>query len=291
MKISTPRTPTPGTSSAALDRRRRRGGTISLVVLAALVLLALFGPLIAPHPIDRPIGANGQLPGPGMLLGTDYLGRDVLSRPLSGGLTAVGIATGGTIGLYLLAIPLAVAASYLGRGWDTAVMRIMDLLLCIPGMLLALLLVNGLGGSIGTLLLCVVLAQLPAATRVIRAAALEVCARPFVEVGYARGDSAWSIAWHDILPNIVTVVVSDAGLRFRSAVILVTAVNFLGLGLAPPAADWGLMISENLGILPLNPWAALAPAGLLVALTITVNAVADRYTSAALERTSGAQPR
>jgi peptide/nickel transport system permease protein len=223
-----------------------------------------------------------------MLLGTDYLGRDVLSRFLQGGLTTVGISAGGTLLLYLVAAPLGLFSAVLGRAWDTVVMRLMDVLLCIPGLLLALLLINGLGGSIRTLLLCVVLAQLPSAVRVLRSAALEVATRPFVEVSRARGDSILTIARCDILPNITAVLVSDAGLRFRSAAILVTAVNFLGLGLAPPTADWGLMISENLNLLTLNPWAALAPAAALAALTISANAVADRLTARTLARTGSA---
>ncbi|WP_183091316.1 ABC transporter permease [Streptomyces radicis] len=259
-----------------VPRSLTRGwGLAGALTLVALLALAVAGPLLAPHPLDEPVADVGQLPGPGLWLGADQLGRDVFSRTLHGGLTTLGVSVGGTLALYLVGVPLGVVAGYRGGWVDAVTVRAADVLLALPGLLLALLLVAGLGGSGGVLLLCVVLTQLPALTRLVRTATLEAGSRAFVEAARARGESAVRVVGFDVLPTIRPVILADAGLRLRSSVIVVAGLNFLGLGLHPPTADWGLMISENRDIIGLNPWAALAPGALLALFTVAANAVGD----------------
>ncbi|WP_181727183.1 ABC transporter permease [Streptomyces sp. PT12] len=217
----------------------------------------------------------------------------MFSRTLRGGLTTLGVSVGGTLALYLVGVPLGVLAGYRGGWVDAVTVRAADVLLALPGLLLALLLVlllvAGLGGSGGVLLLCVVLTQLPALTRLVRTATLEAGSRAHVEAARARGESAVRVVRFDILPTIRPVIPADAGLRLRSPVIVVAGLNFLGLGLQPPTADWGLMISEHRDIIGLNPWAALAPGALLALFTVAANAVGDA--SAATGAATGTPPR
>lgn len=272
-------------------RRRRLGfiatpsGIIGTVIFVLLVLVAIFGPLLAPHPAAEPIGFPGAPPGRGTLLGTDVLGRDVLSRLLDGGRSALGLGALATAISYLLGLTVGLVAGYNRSRLDNILMRSVDVLLAFPALVILLLLVSGLGSRIWVLIFGVALVQLPGISRVVRTATLEVSGRAFVEAAVARGERVHSILTREILGNIRPVVLADVGIRFGYSIILIASMNFLSLGLKPPAADWGLMISENREILSLNPWSVLAPALLLALLTVSVNLMADSYSqSAGLKR-------
>ena len=249
------------------------------------MLVAIFGPLLAPHPAAEPIGFPGAPPGRGTLLGTDVLGRDVLSRLLDGGRSALGLGALATAISYLLGLTVGLVAGYNRSRLDNILMRSVDVLLAFPALVILLLLVSGLGSRIWVLIFGVALVQLPGISRVVRTATLEVSGRAFVEAAVARGERVHSILTREILGNIRPVVLADVGIRFGYSIILIASMNFLSLGLKPPAADWGLMISENREILSLNPWSVLAPALLLALLTVSVNLMADSYSqSAGLKR-------
>jgi ABC-type dipeptide/oligopeptide/nickel transport system permease subunit len=130
---------------------------------------------------------------------------------------------------------------------------------------------------VGVLIIGVALVQLPGIARIVRTATLEISTRGFVEAAEARGESTPSLLVREILPNIAPIILADFGIRFGYSIILIASVNYLGLGLAPPAADWGLMMSENQQFIAVNVWAVLAPAIMLALLTIGVNLVADAY--------------
>ena len=254
-----------------------RSGAVGFTILVFVFAVAILGPTFAPHGIATPIGAPGQTPSSAAPLGTDYLGRDVLSRLLNGGRSVIWIAGVATLLAYLIGIAIGLAAGYIRSIVDPLLMRGVDVLLAFPALLVLLLLVGGLGPHVGVLIVGVALVQLPGIARIVRTATLEMSTRGFVEAAEARGESTPSLLTREILPNIAPIILADFGIRFGYSIILIASVNYLGLGLAPPAADWGLMMSENQQFIAVNVWAVLAPAIMLALLTIGVNLVADAY--------------
>ena len=250
-------------------------GMIGLVLLVAVVGVALVGPLFAPHSPDAPVGVPLTVPAEGSPFGTDFLGRDVLSRALWGGRSVLALAGLATLLAYAGGIVVGLVAGYSRSLLDPLLMRAADVMLSFPAILFLLVLVTGAGTSKTVLVLGVAVVQLPLVARIIRAATLEQSVRGFVEAAVARGESTAAILRREILPNIVGPIMADAGLRFTYAIILVASVNFLGLGLQPPAAHWALIISENRNGLTLNPYVILVPAALIGLLTISVNLVGD----------------
>jgi ABC-type dipeptide/oligopeptide/nickel transport system permease subunit len=270
---------------------RTPSGAVGFIVLVFVVGVAVLGPLIAPHDIATPIGGPGQPPSSGAPLGTDYIGRDVLSRLLNGGRSVIWIGGVATLLSYLVGMGVGLVAGYSRSVIDPLLMRAVDVLLAFPALLVLLLLVGGLGPHIGVLIVGVALVQLPGIARIVRTATLETSTRGFVEAAEARGEPTLSLLVREILPNIAPVILADFGIRFGYSIILIASVNYLGLGLAPPAADWGLMISENQQFISLNLWAVLAPAIMLALLTIGVNLLADTYVRTLGSSAIGVRPR
>jgi peptide/nickel transport system permease protein len=267
-----------------MRRRLRRprftetfSGKLGLGMLVFVLAVAFLGPLFAPHSIATPIGPPGAPPYAGAPLGTDYLGRDVLSRVLHGGPSVIGMATAATLLAYAVGITIGLIAGYQRSLVDPVLMRGIDVLLAFPALLVLLLLVAGLGSHVWVLIVGVALVQLPPIARVIRTATLEVSTRGYIEAAQARGERTSAILSREILPNVTPVVLADLGIRFGFSIILIASVNYLGLGLAPPASDWGLMIAENQQFVSLNVWSVVAPAIMIAMLTICVNLIADAY--------------
>lgn len=260
---------------AALRFVRTPSGLVGSVLLVAVVAVALLGPLFAPYAPDEPVGVPFSGPAEGTPFGTDFLGRDVLSRVLWGGRSVLALAGLATLLAYAGGIVIGLAAGYSRSLLDPALMRAADVMLSFPALLFLLVLVTGAGTSKTVLVLGVALVQMPLIARIVRAATLEQSVRGFVEAAVARGERTSAILRREILPNIAGPIAADVGLRFTYAIILVASVNFLGLGLQPPAADWALIISENRGGLTLNPYVILVPAALISLLTISFNLVGD----------------
>jgi len=250
-------------------------GMLGLTLLVGVITIALLGPLFAPHPPDEPVGIPLVGPGDGLPFGTDFLGRDVLSRVLWGGRSVLLLAGLATFLAYVVGGSAGLFAGYNRRVADGVLMRGADVLLSMPPLILLLVLVTGAGTSKAILVVGVALVQAPLIARVVRAATLEQSVRGFVEAAVARGERTPAILRREILPNIAGSVAADAGLRFTYSILLVASVNFLGLGLQPPAADWALIISENRSGLDLNPYVILVPAALIALLTIGLNLVGD----------------
>jgi ABC-type dipeptide/oligopeptide/nickel transport system permease subunit len=257
-------------------------GLAGVIVLAVVVAVALLGPLLAPHAPDQPVGLPYEHPSAEAWLGTDFLGRDVLSRLLWGGRSVLALAGLATVLAYAGGLAIGLLAGYTRSLLDPILMRSADVLISFPALVFLLVLVTGLGTSEGVLVLGVAVIQMPAIARIIRSATLAQSVRGFVEAAVARGEGTFAILRRELLPNIVSPIAADVGIRFTLAIILVASVNFLSLGLQPPAADWALMISENRSGLTLNPYAVVAPALLIALLTIAVNLVGD-----AVARTQG----
>ncbi len=253
----------------------RPSAVVGLVLLVAVVGIALFGPFFSPDPPDKTVGLPFEEPTAAHPLGTDFLGRDGLSRVLWGGRSVLALAGLATVLAYAGGAAVGLAAGYT-RGWlDGLLMRGADVLLSFPALLFILVVVTGAGTSKAVLVATVAIVQLPLIARVVRTATLEQSVRGFVEAAEARGEGWLSVLRREILPNIVTPIMADLPLRFTYSIILVASVNFLSLGLQPPAADWGLMISENRDGLTLNPYVILVPAALIALLTISVNLLGD----------------
>jgi peptide/nickel transport system permease protein len=265
-------------SGLRVPRFARTGsGMVGLSLLFAVLAVALLGGLVAPHSITETVGPPGRGPSSSALLGTDYLGRDVLSRVLHGGRSVVALGSAATALAYLFGLAVGLVAGYRGGLIDTVLMRGVDVLLALPGLLVLLLLVAGLGTHVWVLLLGVMLVQLPGIARVMRTATLEVSTRGYVEAAVARGERTFPLLRREILPNITPVLLADLGIRFGISIVFIASMNFLSLGLTPPKADWGLMISENRDYISLNVWGVLGPAVMLALLTIAVNLTADAY--------------
>jgi ABC-type dipeptide/oligopeptide/nickel transport system permease subunit len=257
--------------------RFARSGTGRVGLAAALLVLAviLVGPLVAPHDPAAIVGLPLQRPGGGFVLGTDGLGRDVLSRLLWGGRSIVALALVATSLAYVVGAAIGLLAGYTRSLVDPLLMRAMDVLLAVPPLLFLLVLATGAGHGVVVLVLGIATVHVPSIARIVRAATQEVASRAYVEAAVARGERTPPILAREILPNVLGTVLADAGIRLTGSILILASVNFLGLGLQPPRADWALMISENRAGITLQPWAVAAPALMIGFLTIAVNLVTD----------------
>jgi ABC-type dipeptide/oligopeptide/nickel transport system permease subunit len=254
---------------------RSWSGRIGLALTLSVILIVVFGPLFAPDPPTALAGPPFATPSSAFPLGTDELGRDVLSRLLWGGRSVVGYALAATSLAYIVGAMIGLVAGYSRSIVDPILMRAVDVMLAFPPFLLLLVLTTGLGTNPAVLILGVMSIHVPAIARILRSATLEMRHRGFVEAAVARGERRWAILGREILPNIAGTVVADAGPRLTISILLVASLNFLGLGVQPPNADWALMISENRPGLTVQPWSVIAPALLIILLTIGTNLLAD----------------
>ena len=250
-------------------------GRLALAAFGLIVAMVLIGPYLAPHGPDSLVGIPYSGPGGRALLGTDALGRDVLSRVLDGGRSLVLVAVAATAAAYLIGAAAGLLAGYTRSLVDPVVMRVVDLVIAFPPILLLLVLASGAGHSLVGLTLGIAVVQFPGVARITRSASLQASVRGYVEAATARGEPTAHVLFREILPNIRTTLVADAGTRLTISILLVAALSFLGFGERPPAPDWASMISENQSGLALNPWAALAPALVIAILTVSLNVLAD----------------
>ncbi|MEW9516086.1 ABC transporter permease [Streptomyces tubercidicus] len=265
----------------ATDPSGRRGGRVALVVAAlvgAVLVLGLAGPWLAPHSATEVVGMPYAAPASGQLLGTDHLGRDVLSRLLHGGpsvlLTTVA-ATAVTVALGTTAGMLAALVGHRRPASEGVVMRPFDALAALPPMLALLLVLTAVPSRTGVVLAACV-AGVPLSARVVRAAALPVLRRPHVELAMARGERWPWMLRYEVLPLIATTVLADAGLRFVFSLYLVSAAGFLGVGVS--GSDWGTLVQEALPGAALQPYALLAPLVLIAVLAVGINLLSDTLT-------------
>lgn len=250
-------------------------GVIGFSIVVFVLAVAVIGPFVAPHSSTAPIGVPLSGPSSKALLGTDYLGRDVLSRLLYGGRSLIALAAAATAIAYLIGLFVGLVSGYTRSIADPILMRGIDVMLAFPPILFLLVLITGLGTSVGVLILGVAVIQAPGISRIVRTATLEVSVRAYVEAAVARGERGVAIVMREVLPNILAPVMVDAGLRFTYAILIIASVNYLGLGLQPPSSDWALMISENRTYISLNALSVLAPAAMIALLTIGINLTGD----------------
>ena len=244
-------------------------------MLIVVVAVGIFGRYVASYAPDEIFGAPFSAPSADHMLGLDFAGRDVLSRFLYGGQTAIVVALTGAVMGFVLGCCLGLVSAY-QRGWvDEVIGRSSDLALAFPALILSLLLLAAFGTSLALVVIAITITTAPGVARIARAATLEVVDLPFVESARARGERASYVMAVEILPSVRGPLLVDFGLRLTTAILLVAALSFVGLGLQPPAADWGLMIGENRIGLNVQPWAVIVPAAAIAALTIGVNLIID----------------
>jgi peptide/nickel transport system permease protein len=256
--------------AARLGRTR-----IGLGIVAVIVLVALAGPLAAPYSPTEFVAAPNSGPSGDAVFGADALGRDVLSRFLNGGRSVLWMAAVATLICIGLGVVVGLTAAY-SRNWlDDVLMRAGDVLLAFPQIIFVLLAVSAIGPKLWLIVLTVGLAYTPAVARVMRGAALEVVERDFVKSAEAVGEKRWRIVFAELLPNVTAPLLVELGLRMTYSIGLVAAISFLGFGLQPPSADWGLMINENRLSITVQPWAVLLPVMAIGLLTIGTNLITD----------------
>ena len=258
-------------------------GAAGLTVSGFVVLLAIIGPFIAPHDPTVSVAQTFGKPGSGNgLLGGDVLGRDVLSRVLAGGWLLLAVAAAATALGVILGVTLGITAAYAGRWKDGLIMRVVDIFLAFPQLVFALLLVSVAGTHIWLLILAVGLSHAPQVARVVRSAALDVCERDYVKAVELYDTPSLRVMMGEVLPNILSVVMVEFGLRFTYSILIIAGMSFLGFGLQPPTPNWGLMINENRIGLVVNPWAVIVPAALIAVLTVGLNTFTDAIARASL---------
>lgn len=264
-------------------------GKVSAVVVIFWVLIAFAGPYIAPYHEAEFIEENLQgeyyddpsflPPNRQVWLGTDYLGRDVLSRVMWGARTTIGISFVATMVAYFIGITLGIAAAVAGGWTDSVLSRLDDAVLSFPNIMLGLIIVAAFGSSIPLLIGLAGLVYAASVYRIARALGHDIMVQDFVEAARARGEGLWWIISREVLPNAAMPLATDFGLRLVFVILFISSLSFLGLGVQPPVSDWGSMVRENLqGLgngLGSGAVACLAPAFAIAMLTIAINLIVD----------------
>ena len=260
----------------------------ALVVVLLYIVAAIFAPLLAPYGEAEIVSREPFLPwSREFLLGTDQLGRDILSRLIYGARNTIAIALATALLAFAIGVALGTAAA-LARGWmDQVMSRAVDVLMAIPQLVFALVLLTIFGTSIPNLVLIMAVLDSTRAYRLARAVAMNVVVLDFVEAAELRGESRLWILAREILPNIMPTLVAEFGLRFCFVFLTIAALSFLGVGIQPPTADWGSMVRENATLITYGDPTPLLPAAAIALLTICINILVDWYVSRAGRRNAG----
>jgi peptide/nickel transport system permease protein len=256
-------------------RTDRSDGLVGLVIVAAIIASALLAPVIAPH------GANellGEVWGPVSAkawLGTDNLGRDMLSRVLYGGQVTLLLAFAGTMLAFVIGCALGLLAAVAG-GWTDAILsRLVDAFMSVPSLICALVILSVLGSSVPVLVGTLAALAATRVYRLSRALGAEIVAMEFFEAALLRRESMTWLVFAEILPNIRAPLATEFGLRLCYNFLLVASLSFLGLGVQPPLADWGSMVRDNASAINFGGFAPLVPAAAIGLFVIGVNLIVD----------------
>ncbi|HCJ74275.1 ABC transporter permease [Agrobacterium pusense] len=251
-------------------------GVFGFLVIFLWAMVAIFAPYLIPHPVGEIVDFDYFGPMTSELwLGSDYLGRDVLSRILMGARFTVGISLAAVAIACTCGVVLGMCAAVIGGWFDAALSRFLDAVNSIPSKLFGLVVVAAVGSSIPVLIVTLSVIYTPGAYRFARALAVNVNTMDYVTVARVRGESLFYLIGSEILPNIIRPVLADLGVRFVFIVLLLSGLSFLGLGLQPPNADWGALVRENIGGLPFAAPAVIFPSLAIASLTISVNLLID----------------
>ena len=248
---------------------------LGLGLIAVYLGAALLAPLLAPYGETEVVGDVWEVSSRSALLGTDQLGRDLLSRLLYGARNTVGVALVATLLAFGVGVVGGSAAALIGGWVDSLLNWLVEVLLALPSLILALLLLSVLSPSVTTVVLVSALLSATRVFRLARALALDMTVVEFVELARLRGEGWWWVVRSEIVPNTYGPLLAELGLRFCFVFLFISSLSFLGLGMQPPTADWGSMVRDNAGAMPFGLTAPFFPAAAIGLLTIAVNLVVD----------------
>ena len=248
---------------------------LGMVVVMVYAFVALTAPLLAPFGETEIVGDQYEPWGSVFLLGTDNIGRDMLTRLIYGARNTVGIAFVITSLAFVIGGFTGMLAATLGGWIDQILSRIVDVLMAIPGLVFVLLVLSFFGTAIPVLIVVIAIFESTRVFRLTRAVAMNVEVMDYVEISKLRGESMWWIVWSEILPNTTAPLVAEFGVRFTYTFLFITALSFLGLGIQPPIADWGGMVRENAVLITFSDFTPLLPAAAIAILTGSVNFIID----------------
>ena len=248
---------------------------IGVLLVAAHLFLALFAPIIAPYSISAIFTDGLTPPSPEHWLGTDQIGRDYLSRLMSGGRVALLVAVIGVSAAVTVGTVLGLVAGYFGGLIDDVVMRITDALMAVPELLLIAILVLTFGKEMWSLSIIVAIVYCPGVVRVVRARTISIAALDYVRAAELSGDWTTTILFREIAPNLLGLLAVEIAIRISAAVLKISALSFLGLGISQPTPDWGLMVQEAMAVVFTDPWFVILPSIALSSLIIGINFAVD----------------
>lgn len=248
-------------------------GTVMTVTLLALVVL---GPLLAPaDPETMNFGDRFARPSAAFPLGTDWFGRDLVSRVMVGAQSTVLLALLATVIATVIGSLVGIVSGYMGGWVDEAIMRLVDAIMAIPGLLFALLIISALGSSALNAVIAIGIAFAPGMARISRSVTLQVRALDYVSAARSRGEGPGWIVLAEILPNVAAPIIVEATIRVAFAIMTLATLSFLGLGAQPPSPEWGLMISEGREHMFRSPWPIIVPGGAIALVAIGFNLLGD----------------
>jgi peptide/nickel transport system permease protein len=276
--VPAPSRPQPSTGVAPLLRafNANKASWVGLALIVLVALAAIFAPLLAPHdPLEQNILDRLKPPTAEHLLGTDYFGRDTLSRLLYGARVSLIIGVGATLIAMTLGATIGMLAGWRGGRFDAVIMQVMDMLLAFPSLILGLIIVAMLGPSMTNIIAAIALTSVPTFARIARAPTISMKARDFVEAGRALGFSDTRILCRHILPNIFPEILVMGALWLANAVRTEASLAFIGLGLKPPTPTWGGMIREGFDNILDSAWLAIAPGVAILIVVFALNLLGD----------------
>ncbi len=256
--------------------KKRPAALIGTIIFCMFLFLAVFGPWVAPYDYQAQSAAL-RLHSPTVAhpFGTDDFGRDIFSRIIVGTRNIFLLGGVGTLIAVVIGTAIGLASGYVGGTTDEVVMRLLDVLLSFPSLLLALVLLSTVGPSSLNLVFVVAVLYIPMVARVVRSMVLDLKNKEFVEAARVRGETRSYILFREILPNSLPPLLVEASMRFSYSIFLVASLGFLGLGVQPPSPDWGLQISAAQNFFAVAPWALLFPACTIAVLVVSTNLMSD----------------
>ncbi len=260
-------------------------GKLGVAVVAFWLVIVAIGPYVAPYDegwMEAPDSFLGYYTGElydgtegTLLLGSDYTGRDTWSRILFGARNTIGISLTATLLAYLIGITLGILAAVKGGWIDMGISRVNDAILALPTIMLGLIVIAAFGSTIPVLIGTAAIIYATSVFRIARALGQDIMVQDFVEAAHARGEGIWWIIKSEVLPNAAMPLATDFGLRLVFVVLFISSLSFLGLGVQPPASDWGSMVRDNLQGLTYGSYAAIWPAIAIASFTIAINLIVD----------------
>ena len=252
------------------------GAFVSILFLIFVILIGLFAPWLAPFDQGEILTNVSFEPPSSMLwLGSDFLGRDLLSRLISGVRVTLFLALMITFLSFFLGVGLGFLAAAFGGKVDATISRINDALLSFPSLMLALIVINSLGSSFVVLVITIAFIDMTRVFRVARALAVNIMVMDYVEAAIVRGEGKVWIILHEVLPNSLTPLAAEFGIRFTYAILFISALSFLGLGVQPPQSDLGVLVKENMQALLYGEYTNIYPAVTIAAIAISMNVFVD----------------